>query len=75
MAETADSAVLATGLEAEDTESLGDDNALLLVVGGRNTLKGLEALHGGGTTRGLVRDHAADSSPEHLGGGTEVERS
>lgn len=73
VAETANSAVLAAGLEAEDTESLRNDHTLLLVVGRRDTLEGLKALHSGGTTGGLVRNHAADSSPEHLGGGTEVE--
>ena len=73
MAETADSAVLAAGLEAEDTESLRNDHTLLLVVGRRDTLEGLKALHGGGTAGGLVRNHATDSSPEHLGGSTEVE--
>jgi hypothetical protein len=73
MAETADRAVLAAGLQAEDAESLGNDDALLLVVGRRNTFKGLQALHGGVATRGLVRDHATDGAPEHLGGSAEVE--
>jgi hypothetical protein len=71
-AETADGAVLAAGLEAKDTESLGDDHALLVVVGRGDTLEGLEAVHGGVTTLGLVRDHATDGAPEHLGRRTVV---
>ena len=74
VAETSDSAVLAAGLEPQYPQGLGNNDALLLVVGGGDTLKGLEALHGGGTTSSLVGNHAADSSPEHLGGGAEVER-
>lgn len=71
-AETADGAVLAAGLEAEDTEGLGDDHALLVVVGRGDTLEGLQAVHGSVTTLGLVRDHATDGAPEHLGRRTVV---
>jgi hypothetical protein len=73
VAETTDRAVLAAGLQAENAESLGDDNALLLVVRRGNTFEGLQALHSGITTRGLVRNHATDGAPEHLGGSAEVE--
>lgn len=73
MAETANSAVLAAGAQAQDTQSLGNDNTLLLVVGRGDTLENLQALHGGGTTGGLVRDHATDSLVEDAGGSTEVE--
>jgi hypothetical protein len=73
VAETADGAVLAAGLQAENTEGLGDDHLLLLVVGGRDTLEDLEALKSGGTTGGLVGDHATDSLVEDSGGGAEVE--
>lgn len=73
MAETADGAVLAAGAQAQDTQSLGNDNTLLLVVGRGNTLEHLQALHGGGTAGGLVRDHAADSLVEDTGGSAEVE--
>lgn len=73
MGQTTDSAVLAAGAEAEDAEGLGNDDALLLVIRGRNTLEDLQALHGGGTTGGLVGDHAADSLVEDAGGSAEVE--
>lgn len=73
MAETADSAVLAAGAETQNAQSLGNDNALLLVVGRGDTLEDLEALHGGGTTGGLVGNHAADSLVEDAGRSAEVE--
>ena len=73
MAETTDSAVLASGLEPQDTEGLGNDDALLLVVRGRDTLEGLKTLHSGVAAGSLVRDHATDGAPEHLGGSAEVE--
>lgn len=74
MAQTTNGAVLAAGLESENTESLGDDHLLLLVVGRGDTLKDLEALEGGGTTGGLVGDHATDGLVEDSGRSTEVER-
>lgn len=73
MAETTDSAVLAAGLETEDTESLGNNHLLLLVVGRGNTLEDLKALKSSSTTGSLVRDHATDGLVEDSGGGTEVE--
>lgn len=73
VAETANGAVLATGLESEDSESLGNDHLLLLVVGRGNTIEDLKALQSGGTTGGLVGDHATDGLVEDSGGGTEVE--
>ena len=73
MAQAADGAVLAAGLQAENTEGLGDNHLLLLVVGGRDTLEDLEALKGGGTTGGLVGDHATDGLVEDSGGSAEVE--
>jgi hypothetical protein len=72
VAESADGAVLAAGLEAEDTEGLGNDHALLVVVRRRNTIEGLQALKSGSTTGSLVRDHATDGAPEHLGGSAVV---
>lgn len=73
VAQTADSAVLAAGLQAKNAEGLGNDHLLLLVVRGRDTLEDLEALKGGGTTGSLVGDHATDGLVEDSGGGTEVE--
>jgi len=73
VAETADGAVLAAGLQSQDTEGLGDHHLLLLVVRGRDTLEDLEALKGSGATGGLVGDHAADGLVEDAGGGAEVE--
>ena len=73
MTQTTDGAVLAAGLQPEDAESLGNDNALHVVVGLGNTLEGLKTLHGGGATGGLVGNHAADGASEHLGGSAEVE--
>ena len=72
VAESADGAVLAAGLEAEDTEGLGNDHALLVVVRRRDTIEGLQALQSGGTTGSLVRDHTTDGAPEHLGGSAVV---
>jgi hypothetical protein len=73
VAETANGAVLAAGAETQDTESLGNDNTLLLVVGRGDTLEDLEALHSGGTTGGLVGNHAADGLVKDAGRSAEVE--
>ena len=73
VAQAADGAVLATGLQAEDTEGLGNDHLLLLVVGRGNTLEDLEALESGGTTGSLVGNHATDGLVEDAGGSAEVE--
>jgi len=73
LSETADSAVLASRLEPQHPKSLGNDDALLLVIWWGDTLEGLQALQCGGATGGLVGNHAADGSPEHLGWGPEVE--
>lgn len=73
VAQTADGAVLAPGLQPQDAESLGNDHLLDLVVGGRDTLEDLEALKGGGATGGLVRNHTADGLVEDTRGSAEVE--
>ena len=71
--QAADGAELAAGLQAQDAQGLGDDHLLLLVVGGRDTLKDLEALQGGGTAGRLVGDHTTDGLVEDAAGGAEVE--
>lgn len=73
VAQTADSAVLAAGLQPQNAESLGNHHLLDLVVGRGDTLEDLEALKGGGTAGGLVGDHAADGLVEDTRGSTEVE--
>jgi hypothetical protein len=71
--QTTDSAELAAGLKTENTESLGNDDLLGLVVGRGNTLEDLKALESGGTTGSLVGDHATDGLVEDSGRSTEVE--
>lgn len=73
VAQTADSAVLAAGLQPQNAESLGNHHLLDLVVGRGDTLEDLEALKGGGTAGGLVGDHAADGLVEDTRGSAEVE--
>ena len=73
VAETANGAVLAAGLQPQYPQGLGNDDALLLVVWCGNTLESLQALHSGLTAGGLVGNHTADGSPEHLRRGAEVE--
>lgn len=74
MAQTANGAVLATGLQSQDSEGLGDDHPLNLVIRGRDTLEDLESLHGSGATGGLVGNHSTDSLVEDARRGAEVER-
>lgn len=73
MAQTADGAVLAAGLQSKDTQSLGNDHLLLLVVGRGDTLEDLKALKGGGSAGSLVGHHATDGLVEDAGRGAEVE--
>lgn len=64
----------AAGLETEGAEGLGDDEAFEGVVGGRDAVKGLEAVEGGHTAGRLVGDHATNDTPELTGRCTEMER-
>jgi hypothetical protein len=73
VAQPTDRAVLATGLESEDAEGLGNDHLLLLVVRGRDTLEDLKSLESGGAAGGLVGDHTTDGLVEDAGRGAEVE--
>jgi hypothetical protein len=74
VAETANCAVLAAGLQTEDAQGLGNNDTLLLVVWRRNTLEDLQAFHSSGTTGSLVGNHAPDGLVEDAGRSTEVER-
>lgn len=65
---------LTHGLDAQDTESIGDDDALHSVVWGRNTLIGAETAQSLGSTIGLVGQHATDHTPEDASRGTVMER-
>lgn len=71
--EALDGAVLTAGTETEDTEGLGDNHTLHLIVGGGDTLEELEAVKGGLTTGGLVGDHTTDDTVEHAGGSAEMD--
>lgn len=73
VAQTTNGAVLATGLEAEHTQSLGHNDTLLLIVRRRDTLENLQSLQSGSATGGLVRNHAADGLVEDARRSTEVE--
>lgn len=61
------------GRKLKGAEGLRHNNALNLVKRRRNSLKNLQVSQSGGSTSGLVRKHSADSTPEHLGWGAEVE--
>lgn len=74
MAQSTDSAVFASRLQSQHSQSLGNDNALDFVVWRWDTLENLKSLHGGGTTGGLVRNHTTDGLVEDSGWGTEMER-
>lgn len=73
MGQTTDSAELSAGLQSQNSQRLGDDHPLLLVVWGRDALKDLQSLHSSLATGGFVRHHAADGLVEDAAGGTEVE--
>ena len=68
-----DSAVLATRLQSEDTQSLRDNHPLLLIVRRGDTLKELETLQSSSTASSLVGDHTENGPVENLGGCAVVE--
>jgi hypothetical protein len=70
---TLDGAVLAARLQSEDSESLGDDDLLLLVIGGGDALEELDPLDGSLASGELVREHASDRAEEDLAGSALVE--
>ena len=67
VAETADSAVLAAGLEPQHPEGLRDDHALLAIVRRGHALEELETLKSCRAASSLVGDHTADGPVENLG--------
>jgi len=73
MTQSANRAVLASGLQPQNPQRLRDNHALLVVIRRRNAFEGLKALQRRSASGSLVWDHASDSSPEHLGGCAEVE--
>merc|ERR1719355_435791 len=72
--QTTEASEVATRSESQHTESLRADHTVDLIVRRRNSLEDLQVSESSGTTRGLVRNHSTDGSPEDLRGSTEVER-
>ena len=62
--ELSKNAELSVGLEAEDLESVRDNQSLFLVVGERNAVEDLQAAESSGTSGSLVGEHASHDSPE-----------
>lgn len=73
MATYLDGAVLAAWLQSQDSESLGDDHLLLLVIWCWDTLEKLDSLDGSLSSGELVRKHTTDGSEEDAAWGTLVE--
>jgi len=71
--ETRQGAVLATWLQANDTQSSWDDNALDSVIWRWDTFEHLKTVQSGSTTGSLVWDHTADGTEEDAGWSAEME--
>jgi len=71
--ELAQDAELAARSQTDNAHGIGDDLALDLIEGVGDTLEDLEALQSGGTTSGLVGDHATNDTPQDTRGSTEVD--
>lgn len=67
------SSVLSTWLQSQNSQSLWNDNSLLLVVWRWDTFKDLQTFHGSLTTSSLVSNHTTDSLVEDSRWGSEVE--
>jgi len=65
-------AVLPPRLQPQHAQRLRHYHPLLAVVRRGHALEDLQTLHGFRAALGLVRDHAADGAPEHLGWGAEM---
>jgi len=72
--ETTELTELTTWPQSEDLERRGHDDALLLVIRGRDTLVHLQALHRVLAAVQLVRQHASDGPPEDLAWSAEMIR-
>ena len=62
--EISENAELSVGLQAEDLESIGNNEAFLLVIGEWDAIEDLQAAEGSSTAGGLVGEHASHGSPE-----------
>ena len=61
-------ASVSVGLDSENLERLGHDHSLLLIIREGNSLEDLQSLESSLAAGRLVRQHAAERSPEHAGG-------
>ena len=73
VAQTANLAVLATGLKAKDTERLRNHHLLDSVIWGRDALENFESIQGSGTAGSLVGNHTTNGLVQDPGGSAEVE--
>ena len=64
VAQSTDCAVLASGLQSQYSQGLGNDHSLDFVVWWWDTLENLKSLHSSGSTGGLVGNHATDGLVE-----------
>lgn len=66
------SAEFSVSLQSEHLEGLGNDNALLVVVGEGHAFEDLQLTESGGATSELVGEHATDALPENARRGPPV---
>jgi len=68
MRQTLYCAVLATGLQSQNSQGLGHNHSLLAIIGRGDTLEQFETLKSCRAASSLVRNHAADGPVQNLGG-------
>ena len=73
MCKIADETEVSSLFQAHDTEGGRNDDTGLLVVRGRDSLKGGKALQSLLSTSSLLVNHTSNSSPNHRSGALEVE--